>query len=87
MKNLNYTMVVLEPDNTNGYLTQNDNVDIIDRLFSKKIYLAVNDSAQNYKEITEDEYTTLKEQQDKAIEQKQKEDEDKLKLNNNGQNI
>jgi hypothetical protein len=21
MKNLNYTMVVLEPDNTNGYLT------------------------------------------------------------------
>jgi hypothetical protein len=72
MKNSSYTMQIIEPDS--GYLTQNEEVDIKNRIFSKKIWLAVNDSASNYKEITEAEYTTLKAEQDAAM----KEEQDKI---------
>ena len=50
----NYTVHIVEP--TNGWLTQAQELEIQDRVFSKKIFLAVNDSIDNWKEITEEEY-------------------------------
>lgn len=50
----NYTVQIIEP--SEGWLTQNEDVDIQNRVFSKKIFLAVNDSPSNWKEISEEEY-------------------------------
>lgn len=52
MEQTNYTMRVLTP--SEGYLiTQaDDNTPLQERLFSDKLYLAVNDNPNNYKEIT-----------------------------------
>jgi hypothetical protein len=50
----NYTVHIVEP--SNGWLTQVEDVEIQNRIFSKKIFLAVNDSIDNWKEITEEEY-------------------------------
>lgn len=48
----NYTVVVLEP--SEGYtLTQSADVEIQNRILSKKVFLAVNDSPSNWKEITD----------------------------------
>jgi hypothetical protein len=53
----NYTVHIVEPSNgTNGWLTQAQELEIQDRVFSKKIFLAVNDSVDNWREITEEEY-------------------------------
>ena len=54
MKQSNYTVQIIEP--TNGWLTQSQEIEIQNRVFSKKIFLAVNDSIDNWKEITEQEY-------------------------------
>lgn len=54
MKQTNYTVQVLEPEN--GWLTQVENVSIENRIFSKKVYLAATDSPSNWHEITESEY-------------------------------
>lgn len=54
MKQSNYTVQILEPEN--GWLTQKENTEIQNRIFSKKVFLAVNDSVNNWKEITEEEY-------------------------------
>lgn len=51
----NYTVIILEPSE-NGWLTQKENVAIQDRIFSQKIYLAVNDSPSNWVEITNEQY-------------------------------
>ena len=56
MKTSNYTVQILEP--TNGWLTQVEDVEIQSRIFSKKVFLAINDSIDNWKEITEEEYQT-----------------------------
>lgn len=56
MKQSNYTVIILEP--MEGWLTQKENVEIQNRVFSKKVFLAVNDSIDNWKEITEEEYQT-----------------------------
>ena len=56
MKQSNYTVQILEPEN--GWLTQKENTEIQNRIFSKKVFLAVNDSVDNWKEITEEEYQT-----------------------------
>lgn len=45
---------VLTPDE-GKVLTQAEEVELCDRIYSDKIYLAVNDSVDNYKEITEEE--------------------------------
>ena len=50
----NYTVLIVEP--SNGWLTQVEDVEIQNRIFSKKIFLAVNDTVDNWKEITEEEY-------------------------------
>lgn len=54
MKQSNYTVQIIEP--TNGWLTQSQEIEIQNRVFSKKVFLAVNDSIDNWKEITEEEY-------------------------------
>lgn len=54
MKQSNYTVIILEP--MEGWLTQKENVEIQNRVFSKKVFLAVNDSVDNWKEITEVQY-------------------------------
>lgn len=49
-----YTVRVIQP--SEGYtLTQNADVELVDRILSKKVYLAVNDSPENWKEITDAE--------------------------------
>ena len=54
MKQSNYIVQIIEPSN-DGWLTQKEEVENEHRIFSKKIFLAVNDKADNYKEITEEE--------------------------------
>lgn len=54
MKQSNYTVIILEP--MEGWLTQKENVEIQNRIFSKKVFLAVNDSIDNWKEISEEQY-------------------------------
>lgn len=55
----NYTVQVLEPNE--GYvLTQSGEVELANRIFSEKIFLAVNDSPDNWMEITIDEANKLK---------------------------
>ena len=63
MKNSSYTVQIIEPND--GYtLTQSADVEVKDRIFSKKVYLAVNDSASNWKEITDAEADTLRAEQE-----------------------
>lgn len=54
---------------SDGYkLTQaSDDVAILDRVIGKKIYLASTDSADNWKEITDEEAATLKAEQADAL--------------------
>ena len=59
----NYTMKILEP--LSGYvITQSYDVNIEERIFSKKLYLGVNDSEDNWKEITDEEADMLKKKQE-----------------------
>lgn len=58
-------MIILEPKE--GWITQNREVPLEERVFSKKVYLAINDSEDNWTEITEEQYQEY---------QKQLEDED-----------
>lgn len=70
MKQSNYTVQILEP--TNGWLTQKENVEIQNRVFSKKVFLAVNDSIDNWTEITEEEYAAYQvelEEYNKSLEE------------------
>ena len=57
MKQSNYTVQILEPEN--GWLTQAQEIEIQNRIFSKKVFLAVNDSVDNWKEISEEEYAAF----------------------------
>ena len=54
MKNTSYTVQIIEP--SEGWLTQSQEIEIQSRIFSKKVFLAINDSIDNWKEITEEEY-------------------------------
>jgi len=60
MKESTYTTRVLIPEEGH-YITQAEEVDIEQRIFSKEIFLAVNDSPANWKEITEDEADMIRE--------------------------
>lgn len=54
-------------------LTQSEDVKIEDRIFSKKVWLGVNDSENNWKEITDEEAEVLmKEQEALALEMEKK---------------
>lgn len=63
MKNTSYTVQIIEP--SDGYtLTQSKDVELRERIFSKKVFLAVNDSVSNWKEITDEEAARLKAEQE-----------------------
>lgn len=55
MKTTEYTTIVLQPENTENWLTQKENDDLLNTTFSKKVFLAVTDSVKNWTEITNDE--------------------------------
>lgn len=60
-----YTTRVLEA--SEGFtLTQSADVPLLERTLVKKVYLAVNDSPANWKEITDAEADEIKRQQEEA---------------------
>lgn len=60
----NFTVQVLEP--SEGYvLTQVEDVDAMNRILSDRVYLGVNDSADNWKEITEAKAQEYRDEQDR----------------------
>lgn len=74
MINTNYTVQVLQP--SEGFtLTQSGDVDVTSRILSKKVFLAVNDSINNWKEITDEEATEIRKQKEEIAEQRKKEAE------------
>ena len=74
MKKSNYTVQIIEP--SEGYtLTQNKDVEVQDRILSKKIFLAVNDSPDNYKEITDKEAEAIIAEQERLAEEERKKHE------------
>ena len=74
MKKSNYTVQIIEP--SEGYtLTQSKEVEVQDRILSKKIFLAVNDSPDNWKEITDKEADEIRVEQDRLAEEERKKHE------------
>ena len=74
MKKSNYTVQIIQP--SEGYtLTQSKDVEVQDRILSKKIFLAVNDSPDNWKEITDAEAEAIKAEQDRLAEEERKKHE------------
>lgn len=70
MKQSNYTVIIIEP--SEGYtLTQSADVEVKDRILSKKIYLAINDSIANYKEITDKEAEDIRLEQERLAKEEQ----------------
>lgn len=70
----NYTVIILQP--SEGYtLTQSKEVEVQDRILSKKIFLAVNDSPDNYKEITDKEAEAIIAEQERLAEEERKKHE------------
>lgn len=68
MKKSNYTVQIIEP--SEGYtLTQSKDVEVRERILSKKIFLAVNDSPDNWKEITDAEAEAIKAEQERLAEE------------------
>nr|DAT88690.1 MAG TPA: hypothetical protein [Caudoviricetes sp.] len=58
----NYTVQILEAEE--GFkLTQKKDVDILERVFTDKVFLSINDDAKNWKEISDDEAIALQSKQ------------------------
>ena len=66
----NYTVRIIEPSEGHT-LTQKNDVDIQSRVLSKKIYLAVNDSPDNYKEITDAEADEIRSEMERLAKEAQ----------------
>ncbi|WP_073346082.1 hypothetical protein [Bacteroides congonensis] len=68
MKQSTYTVQIIQP--TEGHiLTQaSTDIELSDRIFSEKIFLGINDSIDNWKEITIEESEDLKTKQRELIE-------------------
>lgn len=67
MKQSTYTVQIIQP--TEGHvLTQSTDIELSDRIFSEKIFLGINDSIDNWKEITIEESENLKIKQKELIE-------------------
>lgn len=76
MKQSNYTVIIIEP--SEGYtLTQSADVEVQDRILSKKVFLAITDSPSNWKEITDEEAEEIRLEQERLA----KEEEEKQKAN------
>lgn len=70
MKQSTYSVIILEP--TDGHtLTQSAEVDIQERILSKKVFLAVNDHPNNWKEITDAEADEIRIKQQELLEENQ----------------
>ena len=70
MKQTSYSVIILEP--TDGHtLTQSAEVDIQERILSKKVFLAVNDQPSNWKEITDAEADEIRIKQQELLEENQ----------------
>lgn len=66
----NYTVIILQP--SEGYtLTQSADVKIAERILSKKVFLAVNDSPDNWKEITDEKAENIRIQQEELAKEKE----------------
>lgn len=63
MEQTTYTMRVLTPSEGHLITQADDNTPLQERIYSDKLYLAVNDSPDNYKEITIAEADELRQQQ------------------------
>lgn len=64
MKQSNYTVTIIEP--SEGYtLTQTADVEVQDRILSKKVFLAITDSPSNWKEITDEEAAEIVAEQER----------------------
>lgn len=70
MKTSNFTVQVLQPSE-GMLLTQSADIDLKNRVFSKKVFLSVNDSPDNWKEITTEEAGELKAQKEALIAEEQ----------------
>ena len=66
----NYTVRIIEAGEGHT-LTQKNDVDIQSRVLSKKIYLAVNDSPDNYKEITDAEADEIRNEMERLAKEEQ----------------
>lgn len=67
MKQSTYTVQIIQP--TEGHiLTQSADIELSDRIFSEKIFLGINDSIDNWKEISIKESENLKTKQRELIE-------------------
>lgn len=74
MKQSNYTVQIIEP--SEGFtLTQAGELEAKDRILSKKIYLAVNDSPSNWTEITDKEADEIRAEQERLAEEERKKQE------------
>lgn len=51
----NYTMKILEPSSGHSLTQAYTDMELQERIFSKKVYLGVNDSEDNWKEISDEE--------------------------------
>lgn len=58
----NYTVQILEAE-AGFKLTQKKDVDILQRVFTDKVFLSVNDDAKNWKEISDSEAELLQQKQ------------------------
>lgn len=58
----NYTVQILEAE-AGFKLTQKKDVDILQRVFTNKVFLSINDDAKNWKEIPDDEAELLQTKQ------------------------
>ena len=58
----NYTVQILEAEE--GFkLTQKKDVNILERVFTNKVFLSINDDAKNWKEISDSEADLLQQKQ------------------------
>lgn len=69
-----YEVKVIIPSNGHT-LTQANEVNIEDRILSKKVYLAINDNPSNWVEITDDEALIIEGEQEKIKIEKEKEND------------
>ena len=65
MKTTDFTVRVIEPSE-GKWLTNSGDVPLRDRVFSRKVFLAVNDSPDNWAEITDEEYREWQERMAEA---------------------
>lgn len=75
MKQTAYSVKVIEAEESK-ILTQAAEVSLQERVFSKKLYLAVNDTPDNWKEITDEEAAALKAEEAAAAEAKAQAEEE-----------